>query len=111
MLTGACKCFTAPEEQDGNLVAPFPTFPLGFGDTGQEVVADLHEAGRAGPDPAPGGHSGAGVFMDARGAVGAGAGTDGELAAFEVAEEVLPLGVGGGRRGTPRPRAGCGGGR
>lgn len=43
MPAGACKCFTAPEEQDGNLVAPFPTFPLGFGDTGQEVVADLHE--------------------------------------------------------------------
>src|SRR4051794_4361467 len=33
--------------------------------------------------------------MDRRGSEGAGAGADGELAAFEVAEEVLPLGVGG----------------
>lgn len=36
------------------------------------------------------------MFVDAGGAVGAGAGADGELAAFEVAEEVFPLGVGGG---------------
>lgn len=37
-----------------------------------------------------------GVLVDAGGAVGAGAGADGEFAAFEVAEEVLPLGLGGG---------------
>ncbi|MFF3468490.1 hypothetical protein [Streptomyces sp. NPDC002619] len=36
------------------------------------------------------------MLVDAVGAVGASAGADGELAAFEVAEEVLPLGVGGG---------------
>src|SRR4051794_3991245 len=36
------------------------------------------------------------MFVDAGGAVGAGAGADGEFAAFEVAEEILPLGVGGG---------------
>jgi hypothetical protein len=35
--------------------------------------------------------------MNAGGAVGAGAGADGELAAFEVAEEVLPFGFGGWR--------------
>jgi hypothetical protein len=36
------------------------------------------------------------VLVDAGGAVGAGAGPDGELPAFEVAEKVLPLGIGGG---------------
>ncbi|WP_445520821.1 hypothetical protein [Streptomyces sp. NEAU-174] len=36
------------------------------------------------------------MFMDAGGSVGAGAGADREFAAFEVAEEVFPLGVGGG---------------
>src|SRR3954468_18650769 len=36
------------------------------------------------------------MFVDAGGAVGAGAGADGEFGAFEVAEEVLPLGIGGG---------------
>jgi hypothetical protein len=39
--------------------------------------------------------SDAGVLVDAGGAVGPGASADGEFAAFEVAEEVLPLGFGG----------------
>ncbi len=35
------------------------------------------------------------MLVDAGGAIGAGAGVNGELAAFEAAEEVLPLGVDG----------------
>ena len=38
----------------------------------------------------------AGVFVDAGGGVGAAAGAEGDLAAFEVAEELLPFVVGGG---------------
>jgi hypothetical protein len=38
----------------------------------------------------------AGVLVDAGGAERAAAGAGGDLAAFEVAEELLPFGVGGG---------------
>lgn len=73
-----------------------PAFRLGFGDSGDQVVADLGKPcplGRVRPEERA---SDASVFVDAGGAVGAGAGADREFAAFEVAEEVFPFRVGGG---------------
>ncbi|MEV7740087.1 hypothetical protein AB0O75_50150 [Streptomyces sp. NPDC088921] len=61
-----------------------------------EIVANLDQTAALGGTGAQKGAADAGVFVDTGGALGACAGADGELAAFEVAEEVLPLGVGGG---------------
>ena len=72
-----------------------PGFAFGLGDAGVQVVADLDQAGplfRVGPEHRA---TDAGVFVDARGAERAGAGAGGDLAPFEVAEELLPLLVGG----------------
>jgi hypothetical protein len=73
-----------------------PSFALGFGDAGQEVAADLFEAvARGGVEPqerAPD----ARVLVDAAGAVGSPAVAEGDAAALEVAEELVPFGVGGG---------------
>ena len=74
-----------------------PAFAFGFGDAGGEVVADLDQAvalGGVGPEHRA---ADAGVFVDAGGAERAAAGADGDLAAFEVAEELLPFLVGGTR--------------
>ncbi|GAA3352683.1 hypothetical protein GCM10017744_002700 [Streptomyces antimycoticus] len=87
-----------------------PSFAFGFGDAGEEVVADLDEPvalGGAGPE-----HRGAdaGVFVNAGGAERAAAGADGDLAPLEVAENLLPFLVGGtrysslGRRDRRRAR-------
>src|SRR5215469_16901231 len=73
-----------------------PSFAFGFGDTGDEVVADLGDAGPLGGVWPVQGAAQAGVLVDARGAEGAAAQAGGDLAAFEVAEEFLPFGVGGG---------------
>ena len=73
-----------------------PAFALGFGDAVQEVVADFFEpAALGGVDPQEGAPD-AGVLVDAAGGVGASAVAEGDAAALEVAEELVPLGVGGG---------------
>ncbi|MFE6398101.1 hypothetical protein [Streptomyces alboflavus] len=72
-----------------------PALPFGFGDAGSEVVPDLHQPISLGRVGAEEGAADAGVFVEAVGAVGAGAGADGQFAALEVAKEVLPLGVSG----------------
>src|SRR6202165_3485028 len=73
-----------------------PAVGLGFGDAGDEVVADVFEA-------RPGGGIGSqqraaqtAVFMDAGGVVGAAAVADGDLAVFEVPDELGPFLVGRG---------------
>jgi hypothetical protein len=73
-----------------------PGFAFGFGDAGDEVVADLGDAGPLGGVWPVQGAAQAGVLVDAGGAERAAAGAGGDLAAFEVAEELLPFGVGGG---------------
>ncbi|WP_328741671.1 hypothetical protein OG436_04660 [Streptomyces caniferus] len=73
-----------------------PAFRLGFGDSGDQVVADLDKPCPLGRVRSEERASDASVLVDAGGAVGAGAGADGELAAFEVTEEVFPLCVGRG---------------
>src|SRR5262249_9312669 len=72
-----------------------PVARFGFGDAGDEVVADLREA-------VPGGWvrpqkraAQAAVLVDAGRVVGASAVADGDLAAFEVADELVPFLVGG----------------
>ena len=73
-----------------------PAFTVGFGDAGGQVVADLGEPvalGGVGPEY---GASDAGMFVDAGGAERSSAGAGGDFAAFEVAEEFFPFGVGGG---------------
>src|SRR5215471_10812481 len=86
-----------------------PAFALGFGDAGGEVVADLGEAlflGGVGPEH---GAADAGVLVGAGGRERAPAGSGGDLAAFEMAEELLPFLVGGGAvflAGAQRPAAG-----
>ncbi|MGW7261407.1 hypothetical protein [Streptomyces sp. NPDC054834] len=73
-----------------------PAFAFGFGDAVDEVVPNLHQSVARGGIGTEERAADAGVFVDAGGAVGAGADADGELAALEVAEEVLPLGCSGG---------------
>ncbi|GAA5116491.1 hypothetical protein GCM10025762_32380 [Haloechinothrix salitolerans] len=73
-----------------------PALAFGLGDAGGEVVTDLDEPitlGGIGPENRA---TDAGMFMDARRSERSGAGADGHLAAFEVAEKLLPFGVGGG---------------
>ena len=72
-----------------------PAFALGLGDAGGQVAADVLQPmflGGVGPEE---GAPGACVFMDATGSPGPSAVAEGKTAAFEVAEEVVPLGVGG----------------
>ena len=71
-----------------------PAFAFGFGDAGDEVVADLGDAGPLGGVGPVHAASKAAVFVDARGLIRAAADAGGDLAAFEVAEELGPFGVG-----------------
>ena len=73
-----------------------PAVGFGFGDAGDEVVADLFEAGPGGGVRAQQRAAETAVFVDAGGVVGAAAVADGDLAAFEVADEFGPFLVGGG---------------
>ncbi|MEW2567801.1 hypothetical protein [Streptomyces sp. NPDC047070] len=71
-----------------------PSFAFGFGDAGEEVVADLDETvtlGGVGPEHRA---ADAGVLVDAGSAESAAACADGDLASLEVAEEFLPFVVG-----------------
>ena len=72
-----------------------PAFAFGLGDAGLQVVADLYQPwplGRVGPEH---GTANTCMFMDAWGGECAGAGADGYLASFEVAEELAPFLLGG----------------
>jgi hypothetical protein len=69
---------------------------VGFGDAGNEVVADLGDAGPLGGVGPEHGAAEAGVLVDAGGGERPAAETGGYLAALEVAEELFPFGVGGG---------------
>ena len=81
-----------------------PVVAAGFGDPGDQVVADFEEPVALGGVGAQQWASQAGVFVDAGGGVGAAAGAEGDLSAFEVAEEFVPfLSVGA---GIPRRVAG-----
>ena len=71
--------------------SPSQPCSAGFGDAGVQVVADLEQPRALGGVGSQQRASQAGVFVDARGGVGAAAGAQGELAAFEVAEEFLPF--------------------
>jgi len=73
-----------------------PALLFGFGDAGVEVVADLGDAGPLGGVGPVQGAAQAGVLVDAGGGEGPAAEAGGEFAALEVAEELLPFGVGGG---------------
>jgi hypothetical protein len=72
-----------------------PVVSAGFGDPGDEVVSDLDETRALGGVGSEWWASEAGVFVDAWGCVGADAGDERDLAAFEMAEEFLPFLVGG----------------
>ena len=78
-----------------------PAFVFGFGDAGDEVVADLGEPARWAGSGQSMRAADAGVLVDAWGAERAAAGADGNLAPLEVAEELLPFLVGG-DAGIPR---------
>ena len=73
-----------------------PAFTFGFGDAGQEVVADLLEAVPLGGVDAEERASDAGVLVDAGGGTCASAVAECDAAALEVAEELFPFGVGRG---------------
>src|SRR5215469_5042134 len=86
-----------------------PSLTFGLGDAGDQVVADLGDAGTLGGVWPVQGAAQAAVLVDARGAERSAAYSGGDLAAFEVAEEFLPFGVGGGAvflSGPQRPAAG-----
>ncbi len=72
-----------------------PAVLFGFGDPCGQAVADEDQAGPLGGVDPEQGASFAGHLVDAAGPVGAAAVTEGDLAAFEVAEELLPFGFGG----------------
>src|SRR5713226_4669962 len=72
-----------------------PALGFGFGDAGEEVVADLFQPCAGGRIRAQQRAAQAAVFVDAGGVIGAAAVTDGDLAALEVADELGPFGVGG----------------
>ncbi|NJP98791.1 hypothetical protein HCN51_56830 [Nonomuraea sp. FMUSA5-5] len=72
-----------------------PTLALGFGDARQEIAADLLKPWSLGGVNAEERASDAAVLMLAAGAVGAAAVAQGDLAPFEVAEKLIPFGVGG----------------
>src|SRR6188508_1562461 len=73
-----------------------PAVGFGFGDAGEQVVADLFQPGAGGRVRAQQRAAQAAVFVDAGGVIGAAAVADGDLAALEVADELGPFGVGGG---------------
>ena len=73
-----------------------PAVGFGFGDAGEQVVADLFQPCAGGRVRAQQRAAQAAVFVDAGGVVGAAAVADGDLAALEVADELGPFGVGGG---------------
>src|SRR5680860_1149973 len=86
-----------------------PALSGGFVDAGAEVGFDLDQAGSLGGVGAQQRTADAAVLVDARGGVGASAGSQRQLAAFEVAEELIPFFLGGGAvlpGGTQRPAAG-----
>ena len=72
-----------------------PAFTFGLGDAGVEVVADLQQpvllVGVRPKERAPD----AGVFVHASAGEGSATGADGDLAALEVAEELLPFFIAG----------------
>src|ERR1700722_12990213 len=72
-----------------------PAFAFGFGDAGGQVVADLGDAGALGGVGPVHAAPQAAVLVSARGSEGAPAGARGDLPQLEVAEELLPLGIGG----------------
>ena len=73
-----------------------PAVGFGFGDAGEEVVADLFEAGPGGGVGTQQWATETTVFVDAGGVVGAAAIADGDLAAFEVPDKFGPFLVGRG---------------
>src|SRR6478672_11027878 len=73
-----------------------PAVGLGFGDPGDEVAADLFEAWAGGGIGSQQRAAQTAVFVDAGGVVGAAAVADGDLAVFEVADELGPFLVGRG---------------
>ena len=73
-----------------------PAFAFGLGDAGGEAVADFLEPLPLGGVDAQQRAADAAVLVDAAGSVGPAAVAEGELAALEVAEELLPFGVGRG---------------
>ena len=72
-----------------------PVVGFGFGDAGEQVVADLFQPGAGSRIRAQQRAAQAAVFVDAGGVIGAAAVADGDLAALEVADELGPFGVGG----------------
>lgn len=73
-----------------------PAVGFGFGDTGEEVVPDLLEARSGGGVGAQKRAAQTAVFMDAGSVVRAAAVADGDLALFEVADELRPFLIGRG---------------
>src|SRR6187455_129927 len=61
-----------------------PAVGFGFGDAGEQVVADLFQPGAGGRIRAQQRAAQAAVFVDAGGVIGAAAVADGDLAALEV---------------------------
>ena len=72
-----------------------PSLVPGFGDAGNQVVANLDEAATLGQIRPQQRAAHTGVFVDARRGVGTTARAECDLASFEVAEEFLPLLFGG----------------
>jgi hypothetical protein len=73
-----------------------PAVGFGFGDAGDEVVADLFQPSAGGRIRAQQRAAQTTVFADAGGVIGATAVTDRDLAALEVPNELGPFGVGRG---------------
>ena len=72
-----------------------PAFAFGFGDAGDEVVADLGDAGPLGGVGPVHAAAQAAVLVNAGGAESAPAGAGGDFPALEMAEEFLPFLIGG----------------
>jgi hypothetical protein len=72
-----------------------PALAFGFSDAGDQVVADVDESRLLRRVRSQERASDAGVLVDAAGSIGPTAGAQGDLAVLEVAEELLPLLVGG----------------
>src|SRR5271169_806554 len=72
-----------------------PAFSPGFVDAGDQVVADARKTGPLIWGNPEKGTSDATVLMNAAGPVGSSAVAQGDSAAFEMAEELLPFLVGG----------------
>ena len=74
--------------------SPTPSAIVCFGESGDQIRADLFEAQLLVGVDAEEGAADAGVFVDAGGGVGAAAGAEFDFAVFEVVEELVPFGVG-----------------